>query len=219
MNWARWEFTRDNNNPPWAMDDRHVEMVAAALFHLPIDSAFEIGLLNGRSTVAFVEAAERRDAENCDQFDQLSFYDINFTVAAKQVISRIPNCVETQIMTFEACYGMETDFMIKSHDLWMIDGDHDYGAVKNDIAFATECGAKVLVLHDSHHKDFPGIGKAIEEFRSEHKWGFAHADFAERPREQTHRGITFLAKKAFPRDLIEEWNLILNVFSTELPPL
>lgn len=178
MNLTRWAFTQDSNSPPWSMDARHIDMIAAVVRLSGIKTAVEIGCLHGRSTTAFVEAVEQGAPLQwlglCDANPKPSLYDVaaQLTKTTVEILT-----APSSSITWQA-------------DLWVIDGDHDYASVKADYELAVKNGAKIIVLHDTSHHRFDGPGRVLDEvidtapgvFDDDHK----------RPGEETERGIAFL---------------------------
>lgn len=187
MNWTRWEFTQDNNNPPWSMDRRHVEMVACTLVGLHVKRAVEIGCLNGRSTTAFVEA--RQDGG---------------------LLQWVGLCDKTPLEPVHKVIGAMTDAGIRVETLWnesrlipwvaecwLIDGDHDAAAVWADFHLALKGGAKAIILHDTCHKQFHGPAEVAKHLRMDA--GFqVFEDFEKRPGEETERGLMIAAQHISP---------------------
>ncbi len=178
MNLPRWQFTLDTHTPPWAMDARHVDMLAAVVRLSGVKSVVEIGCLNGRSTTAFVEAAEAGAA-----LEWLGLCDREFTRNLFDVAAQMPKSV-----VVETHAGMSQHIHWHA-DLWMIDGDHLYEGVRDDVALARRQGAKILVLHDTSHRQFDGPRRVLEEIRGEFAAVF-HDDVT-RPGEETERGMAF----------------------------
>jgi len=48
-------------------------------------------------------------------------------------------------------------------DLIFLDGDHRYGALKQEILLALELSPRILAGHDYTHPDWPGVKKAVDE--------------------------------------------------------
>lgn len=193
MNWDRWAFTLDRNTPPWSMDRRHVEMVAAVLHHMRVERAVEIGCLLGRSTVAFHEAKKRggplRWVGLCDKEP---------TPEACRVAGEIANA-GVVVETFWNYSGM----IPWRAECWIIDGDHSPEGALADYRKAVANGASVIVLHDTSHKQFSGPRVVADLMRADAKWQ-TWEDNIRREGEETERGLFIAATPKLPEALIDE---------------
>lgn len=183
MNLSRWTYTFDSNTPPWAMDARHIDMVAAAVMLSGIESAVEIGCLNGRSTTAFVEAVEAGAP-----LKWLGLCDPEPTDSLRRVMAEMPR--EKTIVELLAKKSGAIHWMA---DLWLIDGNHEYDFVSHDFNLACASGASVIILHDTNHHAFDGPRRVLEEVHL--RFPNVFHDKAHRAGEETERGIAFLFTK------------------------
>lgn len=180
MNLDRWAYTMDANTPPWAMDVRHIDMIAAVVRLNGLQSAVEIGCLNGRSTTAFVEAVEAGA-----ELRWLGLCDVEPTAALHRVIAEKPSRLWIDLV---AC--ARSKMPPWSAALWLIDGNHEYAFVRDDVAHARSHCAQILVLHDTDHHAVDGPRRVLAEIRDQFPVVFH--DNAQRPGEETERGIAFL---------------------------
>ena len=194
MNTTRWDFTKDNNNPPWAMDVRHIRMVTECLIGFQTKRAVEIGCLNGRSSVAFVEAVEQGS-----WLKWVGFCDTKPTDGIRRVAGELAN----KGIAVETLWN-DSKLIPWVADTWLIDGDHAPEAVWADFHKALKGSAKVLIIHDTYHHLFPGPGEVAKLLRNDA--GFTvWEDFKKREGEETDRGLTIAAMN-FPHQLMNRLN-------------
>jgi hypothetical protein len=182
MNWSRWEFTLDRNIPPWATDQRHVEMLEAVVRLGKFESAAEIGLLLGRATTAFVEAKEAgaplKWVMLCDVKPTKELLKVSEALVAT-------GCTVAPFWK-KSVELMDAEMTAK---LWVIDGDHSLEGVMTDLLVALRHGAEAVVIHDTRNKLFPGVQMAGAMTRF--LFPFYFEDAKQRFGEETERGWFF----------------------------
>lgn len=199
INWEEWAFTLDGNRPPWGMDRRHVEMLEAFVRLTGAKSAVEIGCYMGRSTVAFVEAKKNGASLNI-----LTLCELEPSRQLIRVVSKMPDDIRLDFR-FEdsadlhfAPYDQKRR-CVAQPELWHIDGNHGLGSVRHDYFNASDYGARFIALHDSAHKDFPGVRRVAGYVKSDFPHWFE--DKKHRPGEETERGFLLASNTPFPDEL------------------
>lgn len=180
-----YEFTLDRtNNPPWHMDQRHIQCLHDLALDLPsCGMVIEIGSHKGASTSAFCEAQKKRPdiALFCvEPMPTPEFWRVPLTTQAG-TRWRIK---ATQVTTLLGIGDLGNN----EPSLVLIDGDHGLPACQ-DLAWALAVKARIIVLHDTRGLyGCPGS----QECANHMKWRTAYTtyeDCAQREGEFTHRGM------------------------------
>jgi len=178
MNKERWAHLKDLRSPPGAMDWRHVEMIHAVLMHeLPL-SVVEIGCYNGFSTSALIEALEQTD-----KIESADLVEVNVRPLLRALVASADKRVTLHEKASADYEG--------TPEMWMIDGDHEEGAII-DYGKARKC-ARIIVIHDSNSEfcigQHSGATSIANLLRAECPWTWE--DKAKREGELTERGLIF----------------------------
>lgn len=183
MNLERWKFTEDGaapkhggGAPPYGMDVRHIKMIREVLKWTDVKRAVEIGCLNGRSTTAFVEAAEQGAS-----LEWVGLCDMLISEPLLKVVSQFPKWVSHSLLEGPS------DRIEWAADMWVIDGDHSEAVALADYQRARRSEAKVIVLHDTTHWAVTGPAAAARLACRDYPIIFE--DCKKREGESTHRGI------------------------------
>lgn len=128
-------------------------------------SVLEIGCQYGRSTCVMVEAAQQNDLQVylCDSYMQECSVE-----AAKSLIEML---VSTKV--YFVLYRMASMYYsnTRRHGLILIDGDHSYQGVKQDIIVARRnmTNGGILCFHDYQRPGLPDVTRAVDEYLATYK--------------------------------------------------
>lgn len=180
MNFERWSHLtypiQANDTTMERMDFRHVQIIHALLMSERPKSVVEIGIANGFSTAAIIEAIEAGVEMEVDLID-----------------ATVRDCVKTSIQGIPGItiHQMDSQSYEKRPECWIIDGNHREVA-SNDYANARKAEAQIIIAHDTNPEFEPteqfgsiAIGKRMRE---ESVCFFE--DKQHRHREFTNRGLT-----------------------------
>lgn len=179
MKWSKWQELEDNLTPRACMDRRHAEMIKALLVSEAPESVVEIGCWNGYSTSAIAEAVAEQPAikkvDVCDPTIQHGVIWVGSEILRAGV-------------DFEV-NAMHSVFYKGRPECWLIDGDHQHGALF-DYEMARSRKPRIITVHDSHNPDVPPHWGAIEIAKrlAGDATVFWH-DAKSREGELTHRGL------------------------------
>ncbi len=153
MNLDRWKHLIDAKTPPDAMDWRHVQMINAMLVSEVPATIVEIGCARGFSTSAIIEAAEATGG-----IKWVDLVDPAPTIAlVNAVLSKRADHVSAQFML----HPEHSQKFTKQAECWLIDGDHDEGALI-DYLNARTAKARIIAIHDSSSHEC--IGRHLGAF-------------------------------------------------------
>lgn len=177
MNLTPYQYLRDGNDLE-PMDERHVRMIHSVLVSESPTSVANIGVANGYSSIATLEAVAQGHVS-------LAFFvDIRLRECFKKLL---PPNLDGHLLL---CEQNSKDFGAKA-ECWIIDGCHAQGAI-DDYENARKVDARIVIAHDtaptwSPHSQWGAI-KIGERMRSDAVVYFE--DHKDRPGELTKRGLT-----------------------------
>lgn len=177
MNLSPYLHLRDGNDME-PMDERHVRMIHSVLVTEQPASVVNIGVANGFSSVATIEAI--RSGYTAMGF----FVDTALRECFKKLIPSIDDS------RFRLCEQNSKDFTGVA-ECWVIDGDHRDGAI-TDYENARKSLATIIIAHDTCETWVPDHQQgAIEIGRRMKKDAVCYfEDWQDRPGELTKRGLT-----------------------------
>ncbi len=131
---AKREQDWGDGTEPWT-----TELIAALVQAIGADTYAEIGVLRGRTIMRVLEVNPKLRALGVD-LDPIPVTDERLT----------PLVGDSKDVLWECDWKPDVVF---------VDGGHDYKTAANDIRWAKERGAKVILVHDIY--SFPGVGVAV----------------------------------------------------------
>ena len=129
------------------MDWRHVCMINAVLVSETPSSILEIGCARGFSTSAIIEAVEATGGiKRVDLVDpQPTLHLVNAVLSAR------PTHISAQFKI----HAQHSQSFQGNHECWIIDGDHDEGALIDYLNSRT-AKARIIVIHDTASRETIG---------------------------------------------------------------
>jgi hypothetical protein len=187
-----------NQNPPWNMDERHIQKLYSILKARAWESVIEVGSYYGASTSAFVEAI------NTGSEFKFHIIEPSITDSLRRVIGQ---CEKKDQIVFHQCTSFEAAIPA---EFVFIDGDHGWPALV-DLCRALTMGAKCVAFHDSrsHLEGFGGHHGAYiaaEVMRQAIGWDYLE-DSRRREGEWTHRGFMVAYRKEIAEEIKQCWEL------------
>ena len=179
MNFDRWKHLQDNDPPaPHCMDWRHVMMIHAVLINERPKSVVEIGIWNGFSTAASVEAIELGFEMKID------FVDKQFRDPIREIVKSIKKPESVRMLDIDSAQYNG------SPECWIIDGDHGNGAAI-DYHHARTRAARIVIIHDTNPECRPDRHPGSIEIGGKLKRDAVcyFEDLKLREKENTERGL------------------------------
>jgi hypothetical protein len=199
MNLAPYAKLRDGNDLE-SMDERHVQMIYSVLCSEGSPQSklnvVNIGIANGYSSIATLQAARE------GIIDYARFVDVSIRECFRRLIT-------SDISTY--CLPLEKNSrdLDCQADVWIIDGDHQKGAV-DDYNKARTNGAKIIIAHDTCETWCPAqqwgaieIGRLMRNDAT-----LFFEDWSDRQGEMTKRGLTIAFYYAPPATTIDKLILL-----------
>jgi hypothetical protein len=176
MNLQPYMHLRDGNDLE-PMDERHVKMIHSVLVTECPGSVVNIGIANGFSSVATIQAILT------DHVQSGFFIDLTLRECFKKLLPPL----DPRFYTLET---NSRDFHATA-ECWVIDGDHRDGAIV-DYDNARKSQARIVIAHDTNEAFCPEHqAGAIEIGRRMKKDSVCYfEDWQDRPGELTKRGLT-----------------------------
>lgn len=168
--------------PTWhdvggSMDLRHILMLKELILAANVKTAIEVGVLNGCSSSAFVEAGIGK---------QTAFIDLGFNEKARKVLNGL-NMVQMDSVKY-------LESIEELPDLIFLDGAHDIDTVQNEwLAIDDKLADKpfILVLHDvSGLHGCDGPKGLFEHLYWSNRKDRTIVDWVKRENEATDRGLS-----------------------------
>lgn len=183
MNLVPYAHLRDGNDME-PMDERHVRMIHSILVSESPTSVANIGIANGYSSVATIEAISSGHVKVG------YFVDIRLRDCFKQLLPNDRGGTVEGMPRFRLHEQNSQDFTGIA-ECWIIDGDHQSGA-EIDFNKARASMARIIIAHDTAPDWAPGcqwgaikIGQLMRETATT-----CFEDHKDRPGELTKRGLT-----------------------------
>tara|TARA_Y100000361_G_scaffold122978_1_gene115454 strand:+ start:633 stop:1256 length:624 start_codon:yes stop_codon:yes gene_type:complete len=187
MDFKKYEFTLNCDNPDWTTDKRHVAIIYEFLMRADVKRVAELGSYTGFSTAAFIEALN-----NGKDF-KLHLSEPRPTPQLKTVISM---CKKPDNVVLHTQCGVNFLEVWKDFDLVFVDADHSMVGAGADLLMLLKNEIRNVMAHDTNLNsmisNYDGMGtELLGRVLKIHPDYKVIEDKEKRKNEFTERGFLF----------------------------